>query len=160
MIWGLIGPARIFSPGQIYSGLFSFFVIGAITPVIIHYAVKKWPKSPLRYLMAPLIFGGAGSIPPATPLNFLSWGLVGFVFQYWIKKRHFRWWSRLNFLTSSGLDLGLALATMFIFFAFTLHDIGPPAWWGNDVVTSTMDYKNTAIQVVLPPGDTFGPKAW
>lgn len=160
MIWGLIGPARIFSPGQIYSGLFSFFIIGAVTPIIIHYAVKKWPKSPLKYLMAPLIFGGAGSIPPATLLNFLSWGGVGFVFQYWIKKRHFRWWSRLNFLTSSGLDLGLALATMFIFFAFTLHDIGPPSWWGNDVVTSTMDYKNTAIQVVLPPGDTFGPKVW
>lgn len=160
MIWGLIGPARIFSPGQIYSGLFWFFLIGAITPVIIYFAAKKWPKSPIKYLMAPVIFGGAGAIPPATPLNYLSWGIVGFVFQYLIKNRHSNWWNRLNFLTSSGLDLGLALSTLVIFFAFTLNNINPPEWWGNTVITTTMDYQDTAIQTVLPPGETFGPATW
>ncbi|KAK8020304.1 small oligopeptide transporter [Apiospora arundinis] len=160
VIWGLIGPARIFSIGQIYSGLFLFFLLGAVTPIIIYYYTKKHPKSFTRFLIAPLIFGGAGSIPPASPLNYLSWGLVGFVFQFWIKRRHFRWWSRLNFLTSSGLDLGLALATLVIFFAFTLHDIKPPSWWGNNVVESTMDFQGTAVQVKLPPGETFGPQVW
>lgn len=110
--------------------------------------------------MAPLIFGGAGAIPPATPLNYLSWGLVGYLFQHRVRTRHFAWWSRLNFLTSSGLDLGLALSTLVIFFAFTLREVSPPRWWGNDVVTSTMDYKGTAVQAVLPEGKTFGPAAW
>ncbi|CAN8097398.1 unnamed protein product [Discula destructiva] len=160
VIWGLLGPARIFSPGQIYSGLFGFFAVGAVFPVIFYYSAKKWPKSPLKYLIAPVIFGGAGSIPPATPLNYLSWGIVGWIFQYLIKKRHFRWWSRLNFLTSSALDLGLALSTLVIFFAFTLNNIDPPSWWGNDIVTQTMDFQDTAIQTVLPPGQTFGPSTW
>lgn len=150
----------MFSPGQIYSSLFFFFAIGAVVPVIIYFAAKRWPKSPLKYLIAPLIFGGAGLIPPATPLNYLTWGFVGFIFQYVIKNRHFAWWSRLNFLTSSGLDLGLALATLVIFFAFTLNNINPPSWWGNDVVTSTMDAQHTAIQVILPEGKTFGPTTW
>ncbi|KPA45369.1 opt family small oligopeptide transporter [Fusarium langsethiae] len=160
IIWGLLGPARMFSPGQVYSGLFVFFVIGAITPVVIYFLAKRRPKSPVRFLMAPLIFGGAGAMPPATPLNYLSWGAVGFVFQFWIKKRHFRWWSRLNFLTSSALDLGLALATLFIFFAFTLHGIDPPSWWGNDIVSSTMDVQGTAIQAHVAEGARFGPKSW
>ncbi|KAI0426012.1 OPT oligopeptide transporter protein-domain-containing protein [Xylaria sp. FL1042] len=160
VIWGLIGPARVFSPGQIYSGLLSFFVVGAITPVIIYFAAKRYPRSPAKYLMAPLIFGGAGSMPPATPLNYLSWGIVGYVFQFAIKKRDFRWWSRLNYLTSAGLDLGLAIGTIVIFLAFTLHDIEPPQWWGNTVVTTTLDYQGKAVQVVLPPGETFGPKVW
>ncbi|KAL1845935.1 hypothetical protein VTK73DRAFT_391 [Phialemonium thermophilum] len=160
VIWGLIGPARMFSPGQVYSGLFIFFGVGALTPAVVYFAAKRWPRSPLRYVIAPIIFGGAGSIPPATPLNYLSWGFVGFVFQYLVRKRHFGWWTRLNFLTSSGLDFGLALSTLVIFFAFTLNDIDPPAWWGNNVVTSTMDFQDTAIQVVLPPGQTFGPKTW
>lgn len=160
MIWGLIGPARMFSPGQIYSGLFFFFLVGAATPVVIYFAAKKWPRSPLKHLMAPLIFGGSGMIPPATPLNYLSWGFVGWVFQYVIRERHFAWWSRLNFLTSSGLDLGLALATLVVFFAFTLNDVKPPAWWGNEVVASTMDFKGTAVQVVLPEGEMFGPRFW
>ncbi|KAK0709140.1 OPT family small oligopeptide transporter [Lasiosphaeria miniovina] len=160
VIWGLIGPARMFSPGQIYSGLFFFFILGAIVPVIIYFAAKKWPKSPIKYLMAPLIFGGAGSIPPATPLNYLSWGIVGYIFQYHIRNRYFGWWSRLNFLTSSGLDLGLALSTLVIFFAFTLNNVQPPAWWGNDVVTTTMDYQDTAIQTLVAEGQTFGPTSW
>ncbi|KAM5351346.1 hypothetical protein ACJ41O_004069 [Fusarium nematophilum] len=160
IIWGLLGPARMFSPGQVYSGLFLFFVVGAVTPVVIYLLVKRWPRSPMRYLMAPLIFGGAGSIPPATPLNYLSWGIVGFVFQFWVKKRHFRWWSRLNFLTSSALDLGLALATLFVFFAFTLHGVDPPSWWGNDVVSTTMDVQGTAVQAHVSEGERFGPEAW
>ncbi|KAH7328547.1 OPT family small oligopeptide transporter [Stachybotrys elegans] len=160
VIWGLIGPDRMFSPGHIYSGLFIFFILGAIVPIIIYAAIKKWPKSFARYLMAPLIFGGAAAIPPATPLNYLSWGIVGFVFQFWIKRRHFGWWSRLNFLTSSGLDLGLALGTLFIFFAFTLHDIEPPQWWGNSVVAGTMDVQDTAIRAHVAPGQKFGPDSW
>ncbi|CAF3617220.1 unnamed protein product [Fusarium graminearum] len=160
IIWGLLGPARMFSPGQVYSGLFVFFVIGAVAPVVIYFLAKRRPKSPVRFLMAPLIFGGAGAMPPATPLNYLSWGAVGFLFQFWIKKRHFRWWSRLNFLTSSALDLGLALATLFIFFAFTLHGIDPPSWWGNDIVSSTMDVQGTAIQAHVAEGARFGPKSW
>lgn len=160
MIWGLIGPARIFSPGQIYSSLFFFFILGAVTPLVIYVLAKRRPKSFLRYLMAPVIFGGAGAIPPATPLNYLSWGIVGYIFQYMIKKRHFGWWSRLNFLTSSGLDLGLALCTLFIFFAFTLREVEPPQWWGNEIVKGTMDYRGDAVQTVMPPGQTFGPATW
>ncbi|KAF2972195.1 hypothetical protein GQX73_g1462 [Xylaria multiplex] len=160
IVWGLIGPVRVFSPGQIYSGLLIFFIIGAVTPVVIYLIAKRYPRSPAKYLMAPLIFGGAGNIPPATPLNYLSWGVVGYVFQFVIKKRHFRWWSRLNYLTSAGLDLGLAIGTIIIFLAFTLRGVGPPEWWGNRIVTSTMDYQGTAVQVVLPPGEKFGPKTW
>ena len=160
VIWGLIGPSRIFSPGAIYAGLFWFFVVGAIVPVLIYLATKRWPKSPARFLIAPLIFGGAGSIPPATPLNYLSWGMVGFVFNFWIKRRHHAWWSRLNFLTSSGLDLGLALATLFIFFAFTLHDIQPPKWWGNDIVGTTLDVQGTAVQAHVSDAQHFGPTSW
>lgn len=161
MIWGLIGPARIFSPPHTYWPLLLFFAVGAVTPVVIYaLARRRGPRSPLRHLMAPLIFGGAGAIPPATPLNYLSWGLVGFVFQHVVRRRHFAWWSRLNFLTSSGLDLGLALSTLVIFFAFTLREVQPPRWWGNEVVKSTLDYKGTAVQVVLGEGETFGPASW
>ncbi|KAF8861288.1 small oligopeptide transporter-like protein [Acephala macrosclerotiorum] len=160
VIWGLIGPQRIFSPGQIYSGLFWFFLVGAITPAVFYFAARKWPKSPIKYLMAPLLFGGAGSIPPATPLNYLSWGIIGYIFQKVIRQRYFGWWSRLNYLTSSGLDLGLALSTLFIFFAFTLHNIEAPVWWGNTIVSATMDAQDTAVQAVVAAGEHFGPNTW
>ncbi|CAL3970961.1 unnamed protein product [Diplocarpon coronariae] len=160
VIWGLIGPDRIFSPGQIYAGLFWFFLIGTLLPIIFYFGARKYPKSPIKYLVAPLLLGGAGSIPPATPLNYLSWGIVGFIFQKLIRKKYFGWWSRLNYLTSAGLDLGLALSTLFIFFAFTLNSVEAPAWWGNTITTSTMDAMDTAVQASVAPGQHFGPETW
>lgn len=160
MIWGLIGPARIFSPGQVYSGLFWFFLVGAVLPVAIYFGARRFPRSSIKYLNAPLIFGGSASIPPATPLNYLAWGVIGYVFQKFIRKNYFGWWSRLNYLTSAALDLGLALSTLVIFFAFTLNNVAAPDWWGNSVITTTMDAQDTAVQVVLPEGQTFGPATW
>lgn len=160
VIWGLLGPARIFSPGQIYSGLFWFFLVGPLLTIAIWLYKTKFPNSNARFLLTPLIFGGVGAIPPATPLNYLSWGVVGYIFQKYIREKHFAWWARLNYLTSSGLDLGLAISTLVIFFAFTMHEIGPPSWWGNDIVYSTMDAQGTAIQAYVNPGETFGPKTW
>jgi OPT family small oligopeptide transporter len=129
VIWGLLGPQRIFSPGQVYSVLLIMFPIGAAFPIILWYAQKRWPKSLWQYAMAPIILGGVSMIPPATPLNYLSWGIVGFIFQKVIRDRYFGWWSRLNYLTASGLDTGLAISTLVIFFVFTMNNISAPSWW-------------------------------
>lgn len=110
--------------------------------------------------MAPLIFGGAASIPPATPLNYLSWGIIGYIFQKVIRQKYFGWWSRLNYLTSSGLDLGFTLSTLFIFFAFTLNNVEAPKWWGNNVVGTTLDAQGTAVQAAVADGQRFGPAVW
>lgn len=129
VIWGLLGPQRIFSPGQIYSVLLLAFPVGALFPVVIWAIQRRWPNSFFKHALVPLILGGGGTIPPATPLNYLSWGVVGFIFQKWIRTRYFKWWSRLNYLTASGLDTGLAMSTLVIFFVFTLNNINAPQWW-------------------------------
>ncbi|KAK4443531.1 sexual differentiation process protein isp4 [Podospora aff. communis PSN243] len=157
VLWGLIGPARVFSPGQVYSGLLLSFALGGAATVAVHFAGRRWVGA--RQIIMPLVLGGAGSIPPATPLNYLSWGIVGFVFQHLIKTRHARWWSRLNYLTSSGLDLGLALATI-VMFAMTAFGVKPPRWWGNSVGQDTMDAQYRAVQAVVPAGARFGPQNW
>ena len=157
IIWGLIGPQRIFSPGSIYASLLWFWPVGALLPLAIYFAARAWPRSPIRYLNAPVILGGAGSIPPATPLNYLSWGAIGFVFNSVIRSRYRGWWSRYNYLTSAGLDVGLALSTILIFFALTMTNTQAPQWWGNTVVSSTLDANYDAIQSVVPEGQIFGP---
>ncbi|KAF2467181.1 small oligopeptide transporter [Lindgomyces ingoldianus] len=158
IIWGLLGPQRMFSPGQIYSSLLWFFPAGILATIIVHYAAKKIPK--LKYAMTPLIFGGGQAIPPASPLNYLTWGIVGWFFQKYIRTRNFKWWSRLNYITAVGLDTGLAISTLTIFFIFTLNRIDAPQWWGNTVISGTMDATDTAIQAPVPPGQPFGPKVW
>jgi OPT family oligopeptide transporter len=160
VIWGVIGPARIFSVGQLYSPLMFFWIAGAVLPVAIYFGARALPRSPIRYLSAPLIFSGAGLIPPATPLNYLSWGIVGFVFNKLIRDRFRGWWMQYNYVLSAGLDVGLALCTILIFLTLNLTSTDFPSWWGTDIAQNTMDASDSAIQIVLPEGQTFGPKTW
>ncbi|KAG9608482.1 small oligopeptide transporter, partial [Aureobasidium melanogenum] len=160
VIWGVIGPARMFSGDATYKNLQWFWLAGAAAPVIFFFAAKQWPKSPIRFLSAPLIFGGTGQIPPATPLNYLSWGVVGFIFNKWIRNRYRGWWMRFNYITSAALDSGLAISTILIVLTISLTNTDAPNWWGNVAVYNTMDSLGTAVSKVLPEGATFGPSTW
>lgn len=160
VIWGVIGPKRIFSVGQMYSPMLFFWFAGIILPFLIYFGARTFPRSPIRYLSAPLIFSGSGLIPPATPLNYLSWGIVGFVFNKFIRDRWRGWWMQYNYVLSAGLDVGLALCTILIFLALNLTSKSFPNWWGVTVASSTLDALDMAVQLKPPANGTFGPTSW
>ena len=162
IIWGLIGPARMFSGDATYASLQWFWLAGALLPIAVWLAARKWPNSKVKLISAPVIFGGSGQIPPATPLNYLAWGIVGFFFNKYIRDRYKGWWMRFNYITSAGLDSGLAISTILIVLTISLTNTAPPNWWGNVKALNTMDYLDTAISKVLGKGEIFGraPGTW
>lgn len=64
IVWGVIGPQRIFSKGSIYGNLQWFWLAGAGLPIVLFLLARKFPKSPTKYLHAPILFGGVQQIPP------------------------------------------------------------------------------------------------
>jgi OPT family oligopeptide transporter len=50
IIWGVIGPARVFSSGQIYHALTFFFIVGLVSPLVTWLISLKFPNSWLRYI--------------------------------------------------------------------------------------------------------------
>ena len=50
IIWGVIGPGRQFSKGQVYYATVFFFLIGALCPLIAYLISLKWPNTVLRYV--------------------------------------------------------------------------------------------------------------
>ena len=50
IIWGVIGPARQFSEGQMYYGLTIFFLIGALAPAVVYLIGLKFPNTWVRYV--------------------------------------------------------------------------------------------------------------
>lgn len=164
-IWGVIGPQRQFSSGQVYHALVYFFLIGALCPIVAWLISLKWPNSFIRYVNFPVIFSGMGSIPPASALNYVPWAIVGFIFQYVIRRRHFSWWTKYNYVLSAAMDSGLAISIILIFFCLQYPKNGTIAlntiqsWWGNTVYTATADGKAMPL-LTLPEGSTFGPTTW
>ncbi|KAF8258410.1 OPT oligopeptide transporter protein-domain-containing protein [Lactarius quietus] len=170
IIWGVIGPQRIFSHGQLYYGLLFFFLIGAVIPIIQWALHKRFKIGLLRYLNFPVVFSSVTTMPPATPINFVPSVLVCFLFNYVIRCRHFGWWTKYNcasiiYLLSGALDAGYAIGIVFIFFTLQYPDNGNIGlnsiqnWWGNTVFLNTADAKGTPFKT-LSEGQTFGPKSW
>jgi len=165
IIWGVIGPQRQFSKGQTYYGLVYFFLIGAITPVIPWLLTKKYPNKWYKYINMPVIYNGTGLIPPASAVNYVPWAIVGFIFQYVIRRRHFSWWTKYNYVLSAALDSGVAVSIVLIFFILQYPKNGQigitnvATWWGNNVYINTADALGTPLRQ-LPASGTFGPSSW
>lgn len=101
-----------------------------------------------------------------------------------MRRWHFRWWSKFNFILSAGLDSGTILSALVIFFSLQLPKSGsicaPPRlpaaplhpltialddplsaalnWWGNTVFTETADWAGVPWKTAPPEG--FGPTSW
>jgi OPT family small oligopeptide transporter len=160
IIWGGIGPARLFSSGAIYYSLVFFFLIGAVLPIPFYFLARRYPRSAWRYVHIPVALVGVDSVPPATGLNFTAWIMVGFIFQWFMRRFHFRWWMRYNYLLSTGLDFGVLLGLVVIFFTLQLPKGGIELnWWGNTVWQQTADAQMIPLKT-LAPGQTFGPTSW
>ncbi|PWN47460.1 small oligopeptide transporter [Violaceomyces palustris] len=166
-IWGLIGPAKLFSAGKQYNKLLWTFLAGAIFPVFVWLAARRWPRSWIRLVNAPVLFTGTGLLPPATGINFTSWALVGFTFNYMIKRYRNGWWTRYNYVFGAGLDTGTAVSAVVIFFCLVFPDGKNRAfvdgnWWGNTAFENTADYQFTPYKdlnggAFLPPPGEFRP---
>ncbi|KAF3993307.1 hypothetical protein FT663_00581 [Candidozyma haemuli var. vulneris] len=159
IIWGAIGPGRMFSQGQIYYQLLFFFLLGLL-PVVNWLVLKKWPNSPIRWLNWPVFFSGTGFIPPATPYNYVNYCAVGIVFGVFIKKRFTHWYFKYNYSLSAGLDIGLAWSSLIIFLCLSLPEAEFPTWWGNSILNKTSDMLGTAVSKTLASGEAFGPDTW
>ncbi|EMD35965.1 hypothetical protein CERSUDRAFT_115910 [Gelatoporia subvermispora B] len=165
IIWGVIGPQRQFSKGQIYYGLLFFFLVGAVAPIISYVFTLKFPNSLWKYVNFPVIFNGTSLIPPATAVNYAPWTVVGFIFNYVIRRRHFSWWTKYNYILSAALDSGLAIGILLVFFCLqyprngTIGANNVLKWWGNTAPFDNADGRSQALWAP-PPNSTFGPSHW
>ncbi|KAI0079167.1 OPT oligopeptide transporter, partial [Panus rudis PR-1116 ss-1] len=159
LVWGVIGPALQFSKGQVYYPLLFFFVAGAILPLIVWLLAKRYPNSFLNYVN--LMFSGIGLSPPATGANYIPWAIIGFLTQYYVRRRYFPFWAKYNYVLSAAMDAGTAIGVILVYFCLQYPQNGRIGidsirlWWGNTVFKNTADWNSTPLKR-LQPGQTFG----
>ncbi|KAF7331646.1 OPT oligopeptide transporter [Mycena kentingensis (nom. inval.)] len=158
LIWGGIGPGRLFGAESIYRHLLWAFPVGFFAPFPFYFLARRYPLSIFRFVNMPIFFGGVAAIPAASPYNFACWSVFAVIFGLYIRRTHFRWWMRYTYILSAALDAGLALASIAIFFSVILPMGGfELKWIGNTI------WQNTADGLGLPllvANATFGPSVW
>lgn len=132
VIWGLIGPNRLFGPGAMYRNLVWLFLVGAVLPVPIWILSKIYPnKKWIPLINIPVISYGFAGMPPATPTNIASWLITGTIFNYFVFKYRKGWWQKYNYVLSAALDAGTAFMGVLLYFALQSGNVNLK-WWGTD----------------------------
>jgi OPT family small oligopeptide transporter len=131
VIWGVIGPAKMFGPGSYYFALMWWFLIGALVPIPFWLLSRKYPNSFWKYVHTPVILGATAIMPPAQPVMYTSWFILAFVFQFYMYRYRHGWWSKFNYVLSAAMDSGVAVSGIAIFFAFQYWGT-EIAWWGTE----------------------------
>lgn len=133
IIWGVVGPLRMFGKLGVYPEMNWFFLIGLLAPVLVWWLSRWFPNQKwIRLINIPIIFGAGLGIPPARAVNYLMWGVVGIFFNFYIYRKHKGWWARHNYILSAALDAGVAFMGVLIYFTLQSKDIIGPNWWGLD----------------------------
>ncbi|PWN91992.1 OPT superfamily oligopeptide transporter [Acaromyces ingoldii] len=64
LVYGLIGPQRLFGVGSVYQSLLWCFPLGALLTLLIWLGKRQWPNSCFRLLSSPVVINGAHYFAP------------------------------------------------------------------------------------------------
>ncbi|KAK3158807.1 hypothetical protein QOZ80_2AG0141820 [Eleusine coracana subsp. coracana] len=130
VIWGLVGPRRIFGPQGNYGTINWFFLIGAVGPVIVYALHRAFPSQRwIPLINLPVLFGATAYMPPATAVNYNSWLIIGTIFNFFVFRYRKKWWMRYNYVLSAALDAGVAFMGVLLYFSLTMENRSIN-WWG------------------------------
>lgn len=132
VIWGLVGPRKIFGDEGVYMALNWFFLGGAMAAVFVWLCHKAFPKVWwIPYINMPVLLGALANMPPATTVNYTSWLIVGTIFNYFVFKYHKGWWKKYNYVLSAAMDAGVAFMAVALYFSLQLSNV-QMTWWGTN----------------------------
>ncbi|ESR54117.1 hypothetical protein CICLE_v10023765mg, partial [Citrus x clementina] len=134
IVWGAIGPQRIYFPNGQYSKQFYFFLIGLISPLIIWGASKFLPeKEWIKNINISNLFGGTSSLPVYGVANFWSWTIVRILYNLVVYRNYKDWWASYNYVLAYGLDMRVAFLSLLTSLTLGLNGIYGVDWWGLDI---------------------------
>jgi len=132
VLWGTIGPIKVFGHQGQYGWLLMGFPLGIITVLGFYFLHRKFPKNRIIRQLHPvaLWYGGLNWVPysfsyawPAVPIAWWSW--------IWMRNRYLAFWSKYNFVLSAALSAGIAISGIIMLFTVQWFQISIE-WWGNE----------------------------
>ncbi|KAG9327774.1 hypothetical protein KVV02_000220 [Mortierella alpina] len=138
LIYGALGPARMFALDGKYGFVYLGFVIGLVIPVILWALSKRFPSIEWSKFNVAIIAGGMSAFPNGYAVGIFPSVIVCVIFQYYIFRYHKGWWKKYVFILSAALDTGAAFTGLIIFLFLgggisSKLSVTIPSWWANHV---------------------------
>ncbi|KAL5411448.1 hypothetical protein PMIN04_010238 [Paraphaeosphaeria minitans] len=155
VLWGTVGPKKVFGSGGMYTALLVGFPIGVIVPLAVYFARRYFPTQRwLRDIHPPAFFYGSIYYAPYNWSYLWPGVVVSYLSHIWLKTRHTAFWAKYNYVLSAAFSSGVAIAAIVIFFALQMQHVSID-WWGNNVVAQGCE-DTPCVRHVLGEGEYFG----
>ncbi|KAK9242757.1 OPT oligopeptide transporter protein-domain-containing protein [Lipomyces tetrasporus] len=147
LLFGVIGPDRTLD--TLYPMIKWCFLIGALMAIPLYFARERYPKylrsfHPVLFLGGFTLFGSTYNLSYYTPGLYLS-----VIMMYYVRRRYLGWWSKYNYIITSGFTAGTAFSGILIFLALQ-YKPKSLKWWGTTVQNAGVDGKGVATLKVIP----------
>ncbi|KAF7303999.1 OPT-domain-containing protein [Mycena indigotica] len=155
VLWGTLGPKRMFGAGGIYNGLIYCFLIGAVLPIPFYFLRRRFRV--FEYFHLPVLLTGGLIWAPGSMANMWPAVPVAYFFNVFIRKRYLAWWSKYNYITTTAFSAAIAISAIVIFFALEWPGVTID-WIGNNRPFEGCDNDGCPL-FPIPDSGTFGPVA-
>lgn len=134
----------MFSIGAKYEWVTIAYLVGFLVPLPMYFGNKIWPHRAWSYFNFSIISWYLGWLFVGINASIMSYFLIGFGAQYWLRKYRPVWFTKYNYIVSAALDGG----TQTLVFILTFAVFGGsgkarpfPTWAGNpDTSVHNLDY--------------------
>ncbi|KAG1803724.1 OPT oligopeptide transporter protein-domain-containing protein [Suillus plorans] len=130
--WGGLAH-ELFSYGKRYQWVPLAYLIGLVVPLPFWIIHRYWPRLRMDYYYTPVICAYIGWLCVGINSSILTYFVVAFSSQWWLRTRYPRWFTKYNYLVGAALDGGTQVMVFILSFAVqgaagASHLF--PAWWG------------------------------
>ncbi|KAG0005143.1 hypothetical protein BGZ80_010275 [Entomortierella chlamydospora] len=138
LIYGALGPRRMFSSDGPYGFVFWGFLIGFILPVIQWGLSKKYPSVQWEKFNVTVITIGMSAYVGGYVNGVLFSVICVFIFGFYLFRYRKAWWTKYTFILAVALDTGAAFTGLILFLFFSggispSIQVAAPSWWANYV---------------------------
>ncbi|KAJ7137021.1 OPT oligopeptide transporter [Mycena epipterygia] len=129
--YALVGPTRLFA-NSVYHPLTYGFVVGAVAPLLVWLAHRKFPRWQLDKWNTTIFFASSASFRGNISTGPFTSIIIGTVWNFWLFRYRHHFWKMWAYISGAALDTGFNANLLFIFVAFGSTGITMPNWWGNN----------------------------
>ncbi|RKO88573.1 OPT oligopeptide transporter protein-domain-containing protein, partial [Blyttiomyces helicus] len=116
LIWGAVGPKRMFGSDSPYQPLLWGFLVGAVLPIPTYLLHRRFPNYGWNFVNWPIIALYWGNGPPnGNGSSYITTFSLSFLSQFYAKRYRRNWYDKYNYTISAALDSGTIVTAIILY---------------------------------------------
>jgi hypothetical protein len=107
----------MFSIGRTYQWVVLALPLGFAVPIPFYIAHKYFPKAGFDYAITPVICYYLGYLSVGINSSVMTYFIIGFFFQFYVRKRYAEWFIKYNYLLAAAISGGTEFLVFITTFA-------------------------------------------